>query len=269
MLAHDLATSAGGAFLLRIEDIDQSRARKEWEDWIFRDLKALGLSWPEPVLRQSERSHAYREAIQDLWNRQLIFPCTCNRRDILAAASAPQEGVDPTVGPDGVVYPGTCRNYQHGQFRVPPVATLRLDMRKAMKSLGNPTTFSFQEQGQGPNGESGLIAFTPDEIIDQIGDIVVARAGMGTSYHLSVVLDDAFQGITHVVRGQDLFEATKIHVVLQKLFDLPTPVYHHHRLIRDAQGKRLAKRHDAEAIRKYLDHGATVDDIRQRVGLRP
>ncbi|NSX55489.1 tRNA glutamyl-Q(34) synthetase GluQRS [Sulfitobacter sp. 1151] len=265
MLAHDLAVQNKGEFLLRIEDIDQSRARTQWEDWIFRDLKALGIEWPKPVLRQSGRLNAYRNAIQSLWDKRLIYPCTCNRRDILDAASAPQEGAAPIIGPDGVVYPGTCRNYQHDVFLVPPATTLRLDMRKAIAHLAT-TDFAFIEQGQ---GTKTTVDFSADKVIDKIGDIVIARTGLGTSYHLSVVLDDAFQKISHVVRGQDLFEATKIHVILQKLFNLPTPVYHHHKLIRDKTGKRLAKRHDAEAIRKYLDNGATAGDIRKQVGLRP
>jgi glutamyl-Q tRNA(Asp) synthetase len=128
---------------------------------------------------------------------------------------------------------------------------------------------SFEESGVGPNGERGRIEFTRDELIRNVGDVVLARRGMGTSYHLSVVLDDAVQGITHVVRGQDLFEATKIHVVLQRLLGLPTPVYHHHRLIRDETGRRLAKREDAKAIRRFREEGATPADIRRMVGLDP
>jgi glutamyl-Q tRNA(Asp) synthetase len=125
----------------------------------------------------------------------------------------------------------------------------------------------FQETGHGPNGETGVIEFTPEDFRRDIGDVVLARRDMGTSYHLSVVLDDAEQNITHVVRGEDLFEATKIHVVLQRLLSLPTPTYHHHRLIRDAHGKRLAKRDDARAIRKYREDGASPEDIRRMVGL--
>jgi len=126
---------------------------------------------------------------------------------------------------------------------------------------------SFEETGSGPNGETGLIEFTPDDMLTGVGDIVLARKGMGTSYHLSVVLDDAAQGVTHVVRGQDLFETTKIHVLLQRLFGLPTPIYHHHRLIRDNQGKRLAKRDDARAIATYREAGLSPADIRAMVGL--
>ena len=126
---------------------------------------------------------------------------------------------------------------------------------------------SFFETGQGPNGETGLIEVTAQDVIKTVGDVVLARRDMGTSYHLSVVLDDAAQGVTHVVRGEDLFEATKIHVILQRLLRLPTPVYHHHKLIRDETGKRLAKRDDARAISKYRAEGATPNDIRRLVGL--
>jgi glutamyl-Q tRNA(Asp) synthetase len=137
---------------------------------------------------------------------------------------------------------------------------------KAIPRIGGDM-FCFTETGQGPKGETGLIEFTAQSVIDTIGDVVLARRDMGTSYHLSVVLDDAAQGITHVVRGTDLFEATRIHVVLQRLLDLPTPIYHHHRLIRDTAGKRLAKRDDARAISLYRSEGATPEDIRKLVGL--
>jgi glutamyl-Q tRNA(Asp) synthetase len=136
-----------------------------------------------------------------------------------------------------------------------------------MTSAVAKTRFSFHETGHGPNCETGLIEFTAEDAIRDIGDIVLARRDMGTSYHLSVVLDDAAQDVTHVVRGEDLFEATKIHVILQKLMGLPTPIYHHHQLIRDGAGKRLAKRDDARAIAKYRTEGASPDDVRRKVGL--
>ena len=262
ILAHDMARANGGTFLLRIEDIDRQRSRPEWEELIYEDLHWLRLSWDEPVVRQSERLGAYREVLKWLWDQEAVFACTCNRRDILAAASAPHEG-DPSTGPDGVIYPGTCRGNrsQHGTTPIPNNAVLRLDMKKAGTSL------TFEETGAGPNGETGRIRVEHHELDRGVGDVVVSRRDMGTSYHLSVVLDDAAQGITHVVRGQDLFEATKIHVVLQRLLNLPTPTYHHHRLIRDDAGKRLAKRDDARAIRTYRDSGATPEDIRRMVGL--
>ncbi len=275
MLAHDMARTEGGEFLLRIEDIDLSRARPEWEELIYDDLRWLGLAWEEPVTRQSDRLPAYGAALDRLWRQGLLYPCDCTRRDIAEALAAPQEGAEPQVGPDGPVYPGTCRGksaheriYAETHPR-PADRALRLDMAQAVTaSHGFRERYDhFTETGAGPDGQTGLVEFTPDEMTQGVGDVVLARRDMGTSYHLSVVVDDAAQGVTHVVRGQDLFEATRIHVLLQRLLALPTPVFHHHRLIRDASGKRLAKRDDARAIRKYRQDGATPDDIRRMVGL--
>ena len=263
MLAHEMARAAGGTFLLRIEDIDRSRARPNWEAQIADDLAWLGLAWPRPAMRQSDRLPAYRAALEHLWEMRLLYPCTCRRRDIEAALAAPQEGV-PTYGPDGLIYPGTCR----GKDRAGPMpadAVLRLDMAAALDRIDHP--LGFVEDGGGPDGETGEIAIDRQTLIDGVGDVVLARRDMGTSYHLSVVLDDAAQNTTHVVRGRDLFSATQIHVVLQALLGLPTPAYHHHRLIRDDKGKRLAKRDDARAIARYRAEGATPDDIRRMVGL--
>ena len=256
ILAHDMARAAGGAFLLRIEDIDRSRARPDWEAMIHDDLAWLGLAWDGPVMRQSDRMPAYAAALDRLWQGDLLYPCTCTRRDIDAALAAPQEGV-PVNGPDGPVYPGTCRGAAHPRGD----AALRLDMAKAV-ALAGP--LAFREKGPAHPGD---VFTSRDDYLTGIGDIVLARRDMGTSYHLSVVVDDAAQGITHVTRGEDLFEATKIHVLLQRLLSLPTPIYHHHRLIRDEAGRRLAKRDDARAIRRYRDEGASPADIRRMVGL--
>lgn len=256
ILAHDMARAGGGRFLVRIEDIDQSRARPEWEKAIYDDLTWLGLTWDGPVMRQSERVLAYKDTLAQLGAMGLTYACTCSRRDIDAALSAPQEGV-PAFGPDGPVYPGTCRNAHHAQDG----AALRLDMVKAA-ALTGPTSFT----ESGPT-HRGHITTTPEIAITGIGDIVLSRRDMGSSYHLSVVIDDAAQGVTHVTRGEDLFEATRIHVLLQRLLGLPTPVYHHHRLIRDDKGKRLAKRDDARAIAKYRAEGASPQDIRRMAGL--
>lgn len=267
-----MAASEGGEFLLRIEDIDQSRARAHWEDQIYDDLEWLGLQWPEPVLRQSDRLPVYEQALDALWEQGLLYPCSCNRKDIAAAASAPQEGA-PMLGPDGVIYPGTCRtrfqSKDSGQQPRPQNQALRLDIARAVRQVFDQThlTGGFQELGSGPDGETGRVTFTPEELKTTVGDVVLSRRDMGTSYHLSVVLDDADQGITHVVRGQDLFEATRIHVLLQALLSLPTPKYHHHDLIRDSAGKRLAKRDDARAIAKFRAEGASTQDIRAMVGL--
>lgn len=263
--AYDRAVENGGDFLLRIEDIDQSRCRAEWEAQIYDDLQWLGIWWPKPVLKQSARSPAYQKTLKTLWQQNLLYACTCTRNDIASATQAPQEG-SPLLGPDGIIYPGTCTalGINNSKQVLPQSTALRLHMDTATSITRK---FAFTETGQGPNGETGLIEFTAKEAIETIGDIVLSRRNMATSYHLSVVLDDAFQNITHVTRGQDLFEATKIHVILQKLLGLPTPTYHHHRLIRDDTGKRLAKRDDARAISKYRAEGATPQDIRQIIGL--
>ncbi|MFW8592978.1 tRNA glutamyl-Q(34) synthetase GluQRS [Cribrihabitans neustonicus] len=258
LLAQDMAAQAGGRFLLRIEDIDQSRARPEWETQIYEDLAWLGLSWPKPVMRQSDRLPRYRAALGQLTEMGLTYPCRCNRTDIEAAAGAPQEGV-PQFGPDGRIYPGTCRSRPMANATERDV--IRLDMAKAVKTA---RLRSFTETGSAYAGEH---APDPAQLIETVGDIILVRRNMGSSYHLSVVVDDADQGITHVVRGADLFVATQIHVLLQALLKLPAPVYHHHRLIRDETGKRLAKRDDARAIAKYRAEGATPQDIRQSLDL--
>lgn len=255
LLAYDLAQTAGGEFLLRIEDIDQSRARPEWEAQIYDDLGWLGVVWETPVMRQSDRLAAYDTALDTLWNRGLLYPCHCSRADIAAAASAPQEGA-PLLGPDGIIYPGTCRPNQPCTGPRPRDIPLRLDMARACVDLDWP--LHFLEEG---NGTDEIIAFSAKDMIETVGDIVLARRDMGTSYHLSVVIDDAAQGISHVVRGLDLIEATPIHIMLQELLDLPHPTYHHHRLIRDDTGKRLAKRDDARAIKLFRDEGASPSDI--------
>lgn len=255
MLAHDRARAAGGTFLLRIDDLDQSRCRPEWEAQIFDDLAWLGLNWPQPVMRQSDRLSRYHEALKVLWDQGFLYQCSCTRADIRAAASAPQEGA-PLFGPDGVIYPGTCRPASPPTGPMPGDAVLRLDMAHACAMLTSPLVYKDQDD-----------IVTPQHLPRTVGDVVLARRDMGASYHLSVVLDDADQGVTHVIRGQDLTEATQIHVILQRLLDLPTPAYHHHRLIRDETGKRLAKRDDARAIATYRNAGATPRDIRNMVGL--
>ena len=258
LVAHDMARAAGGTFLLRIEDIDTSRARPEWEAQIFDDLAWLGLDWPTPVMRQSTRKQAYSAALDTLWAQGLLYPCTCTRGDIKAAMGAPQEGV-PQHGPDGMIYPGTCRNAPR-TGALPAGTTLRLDMAKVAEGLPD---VAFNETGAHPGQHKSETL----DLCQTVGDFVVARKDMATSYHLAVTVDDAAQNITHVVRGEDIQDATYLHVILQKLLDLPTPTYHHHHLIRDDAGKRLAKRDDARAIAKYRAEGATPDGIRKLVGL--
>ncbi len=258
------AQARGDMFLLRIEDIDTTRSRAEYEAAIYDDLAWLGIRWPQPVMRQSDRMPAYESAINQLISNGLCYPCACTRRDITAALSAPQEGADPAFGPDGPIYPGTCRH------RAAPAQTgtdaLRLNMAKAVDFLGGDAAVSrlnWQETGETP----GLNPLDADALIHQCGDIVLARRDIGTSYHLAVVVDDAAQGITHVTRGRDMAAATAIHRVLQALLDLPTQIYHHHRLIRDATGKRLAKRDDARSLRRFRADGATPQDILNLIGL--
>jgi len=261
MLAHDMARAAGGTFLLRIEDLDAARCRPEWESAIFEDLRWLGLRWPLPVMRQSERATAYTAALQALAERGLVYPCGCTRGDIRAALSAPQEGVPP-LGPDGLVYPGTCRGRAMSDQR--PGDALRLDMARALQAV-DARALTYDETGTRSPGRR-MVA--PGDLTGGVGDVVLGRRDTGAaSYHLAVVVDDAAQGVTHVVRGEDLAEATAIHVLLQALLGLPAPVYHHHRLIRDEAGKRLAKRDDARAIALFRAEGMTPADLRRRVGL--
>lgn len=248
-----VAATRGDRFLLRIEDIDRPRCTAEFETAISEDLHWLGLSWQEPVMRQSDRLLAYDAALAHLYSAGLTYRCTCTRGDIKAALSAPQEGAQ-VIGPDGPIYPGTCRDKGH------QTGAVRLNMAAAMARLGE---VAFVETGT----RAALHRLNPDQMIETIGDIVLARRDIGTSYHIAVVVDDAEQGITEVTRGEDLFEATAIHVALQRLLGLPTPAYHHHRLIRDDLGKRLAKRDDARALAKYRTEGATPADIRRMVGL--
>lgn len=260
LTAQGRAHAAGGQMLLRIEDIDTTRARPAWETRIFDDLAWLGLDWPRPVLRQSDRLPAYDAALARLAGMGLTYPCRCRRADIRAALSAPQAGAT-VQGPDGPVYPGTCR--ARPMEAAAPDDAIRLNMAAALAHLG-PKLRGFTETGP---AQAGVHTLCAAQMIDGVGDIVLARRDIGSSYHLAVVVDDAHQGITEVVRGADLFDATQIHVLLQDLLDLPTPAYHHHRLITDAAGRRLAKRDDARALATYRAEGATPADIRRMVGL--
>lgn len=260
ILAHDMARAAGGDFLLRIEDTDIARARPEWERLIYDDLRWLGLDWPEPVLRQSKHLARYDAALDQLAARRLVFPCSCSRADIRAALSAPQEGGESAERP----YPGTCRNRPMSDRRA--TDAVRLDLGRAIEALdGEDGLGGFTDTGPEHPGHHALSAAS---LAATHGDAVLGRKDIGTvSYVLASVVDDAYQSISHVIRGADLFEITYLQVLLQRLLGLPTPIYHHHRLIRDKTGKRLAKRDDARAIRTYRDAGATPDDIRRMVGL--
>ena len=258
--AYRMAQEQGGSFLLRIEDTDTQRSHQNWENLIYEDLAWLGLNWEKPVLRQSERKEHYQDALSRLDALGLLYPCACTRADIETAVSAPQEGVSP-LGPDGRIYPGTCR--RRPMLESNSGDALRLDMAKAVALLD--TDLSYLEQKTGKERNKGI---RPAQLINQVGDVVLKRRQSGdVAYHLAVVVDDDAQGITHVVRGEDLKEATKIHVLLQNLLSLQTPDYIHHRLIRDETGKRLAKRTDAKAIKTFRDQGAQPADIYAQLGL--
>ena len=245
-----------GGFLLRIEDIDAARCRPEWEALIEEDLAWLGLDWPPP-LRQSERRPLYAEAVERLTAMGLTYPCRCRRADIRVALSAPQEGAE-IRGPDGLIYPGTCRG--RSMAEAAPDDAIRLDMARAA-ALAGP--LGFHDTGPVHPGDHVV---APDHLVERVGDVALSRRGIGTSYHVAVVVDDAGQGIEEVVRGVDLFDATAIHVLLQRLLGLPTPPYHHHTLVRDDQGRRLAKRDDARAIRTYREEGLSAAEVRALAG---
>lgn len=256
ILAHDMARAAGGEFLLRMEDTDLERSKPEWEALILEDLAWLGLSWDGPIHRQSDHIADYTARLETLAPRGLLYPCSCSRGDIRAAASAPQEGVAHAV------YPGACRG--RGMDSRRPGDALRLDLGRALATL-DPEGLVMTETGPLHRGTHRI---DPGAALRTIGDVVLGRKGEGiVAYFLASAFDDADQAITDVIRGEDLFAFTPVQVILQHLFGLPTPVYHHHRLIRDEAGKRLAKRDDARAIRKYRDEGATPADIRRMAGL--
>lgn len=247
-----------GRFVLRIEDIDESRCRPHFEEQIYEDLRWLGLTWSGPVLRQSERKAAYCDALEELAAMGLLYPCNCRRADIRAALSAPQEGAI-AVGPDGPVYPGMCRGRSMATMFTDDA--LRLDMLKALSLVGD---LAFVECGP---LKAGIYHLESSRMLAEIGDVVLSRRNMGTSYHLSVVIDDAAQSVTEVTRGIDLFDATFVHVLLQALLKLPPTTYYHHDLIRDESGKRLAKRDDARAIARYREDGLSREEVLIRLGL--
>ena len=271
VLNFDMAQRTGGRLLLRIEDIDAARCRPEYETAIYRDLAWLGLTWEQPVLRQSAHFDVYEAALGRLDTMGLIYPCFESRAEI-ARQVADRERAGPWPrDPDGVpFYPGHAKGLPAGERRRRQNAgdpfALRLDMAAATarayaRSGGAPLTWT--EIGAGPGGETGAIVGDPAAW----GDVVLARKDVPTSYHLSAVVDDARQGVTHVVRGQDLFHATGLHRLLQGLLGLPHPVYHHHRLVRDAEGHKLSKSTRATGLRELRASGATPSDIRRMIGL--
>ena len=259
--AHDTARRMGGRFLVRIEDIDITRAKPEFETAIFEDLAWLGLNWERPVLRQSGRFDAYRAALGTLETQELLYPCFCTRKEI--ADEIARAGEAPH-GPKGLLYPGTCRalakEVRRAKIESGAAYALRLDVAKAAAQVG---ALTFEEQGSGPGGEHGTVSVAPAIF----GDIVLARKEAPASYHLAVVVDDAFQGVTLVTRGNDLFTATHVHRLLQALLDLPQPGYAHHRLVLDEAGRKFSKRDGAVTLRALRESGATPQGIRARLGL--
>lgn len=260
-----LAAHLGGRLLLRIEDIDLTRCRPEFAQGIHEDLGWLGLRFAGEVRRQSEHFADYRAGLERLAGLGLIYPCFCSRREVKAAVRARElETGEPwRRDPDGApLYPGSCRDLSEEERRERMAAgepyLLRLDMAQALARLGAELSYTvFDAEG----GER-LVAAEPE----RWGDVVLARRDTPTSYHLSVVIDDALQGVSHVVRGRDLEAATDIHVVLQRLLDLPTPLYHFHPLLADETGQKLAKSRQSRSLAELRAQGASAEALRRQLG---
>lgn len=268
LLNFDLARQSGGRLLLRIEDIDATRCRPEYEQAIYEDLAWLGIAWEEPVRRQSEHLELYREAVDRLAHDGLIYPAFESRAEIARMVGEKERTGAWPRDPDGApVYPGTGRQLTEVEraqrIRAEVPYALRLDMTAAVARTTG--ALSWREQGAGPDDETGDVPARPE----QWGDVILARKDTPTSYHLAVVIDDALQGVTHVVRGQDLFWATGVHRLLQELLGLPQPVYHHHALVLDEAGQKLSKSTRSTALRDLRAGGATPAEIRRLVGINP
>ncbi len=265
LLNYDMARACGGQLLLRIENIDAARCRPEYESAIYEDLHWLGISWSEPVRRQSEHFADYRAAVGRLETEGLLYPSFESRSEIAAMVAERERGGPWPRDPDGVpLYPGGARTIPSDERarrrRAGELFALRLDTGAAAARTG---LLNWSESGSGPQHLTGRVAAEPQ----RWGDVILARKELPTSYHLAVVVDDALQGITDVVRGQDLFWATSIHRLLQVLLGLPEPAYHHHRLILDDEGRKLSKATQATSLRQLRAAGAGAADIRDMVGL--
>ena len=255
------AADTGGRFLLRMENIDTTRCRPEFERAVLEDLAWLGLRWEVPVWRQSDHFADYTDALSRLERRQLIYPCFCSRGDIMAAVAArPNWPCDPDGTP---LYPGTCKRCtaqdRARRFAAGERASYRLDMDRALAALAGPLTWNEFRDGSQRKEEHATPAIW--------GDAVLSRRDIATSYHVAVVVDDASQGVTDVVRGEDLFMATNLHRLLQTLLDLPAPNYHHHTLLRDNAGQKLAKSLRAKPLRVFRQEGCTRESVLMRIGL--
>jgi len=253
-VAYETARTLGGHMLLRMEDIDASRVREEYYDAIEEDLHWLGIDWQGTPVRQLERMPVYHQALAHLQEMDLVYPCFCTRKELQAMTIAPQQGDDA----EAALYPGICRALSRNEREAKMCERLgyawRLDVHKASKLLGDASFLDLR------HGEIRIDA-------NMLGDVILARKDIGIAYHLAVVIDDAAQNITHVTRGDDLLSSTHVHVLLQHLLGLPQPLYLHHELICDDQGKRLAKRYDALSLRSMREAGLCADQIMER--LRP
>jgi glutamyl-Q tRNA(Asp) synthetase len=265
LLNHDMARDLGGRLLLRIEDIDTERCRPEYEAAIHEDLHWLGILWAEPVRRQSEHFEDYAAAVAELEAQGLLYPSFESRSELnVMVTELDRHGHWPR-DPDGApIYPGRARKLPAAERARRRAAgepfALRLATDAAVARAG---ALSWIETGAGPHGQTGRITAAPQ----MWGDVVLARKETPTSYHLAAVLDDALQGVTDVVRGQDLFWSTSIHRLLQALLGLPEPTYHHHKLILDEEGRKLSKSTKSTGLRELRDAGTTARDIRRMVGL--
>ena len=264
-LNFDSARQSGGRFLLRIEDIDPTRCRPEFETAIYEDLAWLGIAWEEPVRRQSEHLSEYRNAVEKLLAQDLVYPSFESRAEIARLVAQREAEAPWPRDPDGApLYPGAAKSLAADQrarlLGSGAPSALRLDMAAACARAGD---IDWVEHGQGPGGETGTVAARPEAW----GDVILARRETPTSYHLSVVIDDALQGVTEVVRGEDLFWSTSVHRLLQRLLGLPQPAYRHHRLVLDGEGLKLSKSTMATGLRELRATGATPADIRRLVDL--
>jgi glutamyl-Q tRNA(Asp) synthetase len=265
LLNFDLARRAGGRFLLRIEDIDAVRCRPEFEAAIYEDLGWLGIAWETPVRRQSDHLAEYRDALATLASQGLVYPGFESRAEIARLVAEREAAAPWPRDPDGApLYPGVARLLSPEQraqgLQSGTAYALRLDMAAASRRAGD---LGWIETGEGPEGENGPVAARPEAW----GDVILARKETPTSYHLSVVIDDALQGVTEVVRGRDLFWSTSVHRLLQALLGLPQPAYRHHGLILDGEGRKLSKSTEATGLRELRAAGVTPAEIRRRVGL--
>jgi glutamyl-Q tRNA(Asp) synthetase len=261
----DLARQTGGRFLLRIEDIDATRCKAEFEEAIYQDLAWLGIGWETPVRRQSAHLADYRDALETLMAQDLVYPSFESRAEIARLVARQEAEARWPRDPDGApLYPGMARSFSRRErarlLQSGVSYALRLDMAAACARAGD---LSWTESGEGPEGETGSVAARPDAW----GDVILARKETPTSYHLAVVIDDALQGVSEVVRGQDLFWSTSVHRLLQTLLGLPQPAYRHHRLVLDGSGRKLSKSTGATGLRELRAGGAPPAEIRRRVGL--